>query len=171
VPFVTKTLNPFAFLLALIHAILIFFSLLRSSTPPVLAAAAAALGNLGYHHDLNRCSIVDAGGETVFVFLFLFGFGFVSFFHGFFLAQLTVLSAGIEALVSSCSSPFADVHCAAGSRHAPLVAQCLLPVPCPLKPFSFFVSLLLIPFSFCTLFLLINRPSLPLFFQLRPSAT
>jgi hypothetical protein len=53
----------------------------NSTTPPVAAAAAAALGNLGYHHDLNRCSIVDAGG--------------------------------IEALVSSCSSPIADLHGAA----------------------------------------------------------
>ena len=33
----------------------------NSTTPPVLAAAAAAIGNLGYHHDLNRCAIVDAG--------------------------------------------------------------------------------------------------------------
>jgi hypothetical protein len=31
----------------------------------VLAAAAAALGNLGYHHDINRCSIVNAGGAAL----------------------------------------------------------------------------------------------------------
>ncbi len=33
----------------------------------MLAAAAAALGNLGYHHDINRCAIVDAGGMVVVV--------------------------------------------------------------------------------------------------------
>jgi hypothetical protein len=41
-------------------------SLKQSSvTAPVLAAAAAALGNLGYHHDINRCSIVDLGGTVM----------------------------------------------------------------------------------------------------------
>ncbi len=37
----------------------------HSAATPVLAAAAAALGNLGYHHDVNRCSIVNAGGATL----------------------------------------------------------------------------------------------------------
>ena len=36
----------------------------HSTATPVLAAA-AALGNLGYHHDINRCSIVNAGGAAL----------------------------------------------------------------------------------------------------------